>query len=291
MLALIAGRGALPGAVAAAQPVPPLVCALDGHVPDGLTPDMTFTLETLGTLLARLERAGVSEVCFCGAIDRPAVDPARFDALTLPLLPLLTSPQAAGEDSALRLVMDLFATHGMAARAAHDLAPDLVLPAGQPTRAQAPAQAQADVARALRVLAEQGAADLGQACVIRNGQLRAREDRRGTDWMLAQLDARAAPLLGDGDFASDLMDMAGDALGVAADWLTGDAPRSGLLFKAPKPGQDRRVDLPTIGPVTAQGAAAAGLAGIVIAAGGVIVLDRARVIAILDGAGMYLWVR
>jgi len=85
--------------------------------------------------------------------------------------------------------------------------------------------------------------------------------------------------------------MAGDALGTAADWLSGDHPRAGLLFKAPKPDQDLRIDLPTIGPTTVQGAIDAGLGGIVIAAGGVIVLDQSRVIDMMDDAGMFLWVR
>jgi DUF1009 family protein len=71
-----------------------------------------------------------------------------------------------------------------------------------------------------------------------------------------------------------------------------DAPAAGaVLFKAPKPGQERRADLPTIGPGTALGAARAGFDGIIVEAGGVIVLEAARVIAILDAMQMFLWVR
>jgi UDP-2,3-diacylglucosamine hydrolase len=67
--------------------------------------------------------------------------------------------------------------------------------------------------------------------------------------------------------------------------------RQGILFKAPKPGQDRRADLPTIGPRTAQGTVAAGLDGIVIEAGGVIVIDRPKVVESSTDAGLFLWVR
>ncbi len=291
MLALIAGRGALPAAVAAAQASQPLVCSLEGYAPDDLRADMTFRLETIGTLIAELRARGVTDVCFCGAIDRPKVDPTRIDALTAPLVPIVAAAVQAGEDGALRAIMGLFEDAGMTAHAAHDLAPDLVLPPSHPTRMRAPDWAEADVAVALNVLASQGRADLGQACVIRAGAVLAREDARGTDSMLAGLSGHASPLLDDGDMVSDIMDMAGEALGAAADWLSGDPPRSGLLFKAPKPDQDVRVDLPTIGPTTAQGAADAGLAGIVIAAHGVIVLDRPRVIDLLDAAEMFLWVR
>lgn len=291
MLALIAGRGALPAAVAAAQNDRPVICVLEGYAPDGLNADLEFRIETLGTFMATLTDMGVTEVCFCGAIDRPRIDPTRIDAATLPLVPVVAAAVAAGEDSALRAIIGLFEDAGMAARAAHDLAPELVLPAGQPTKSQAPQTAAADVAVALKVLADQGAADMGQACVIKSAQILAREDAGGTDAMLRALNKTAAPLIGDGDTISDMMDVAGDALGTAADWLSGDHPRAGLLFKAPKPDQDLRIDLPTIGPTTVQGAIDAGLGGIVIAAGGVIVLDQSRVIDMMDDAGMFLWVR
>ena len=67
--------------------------------------------------------------------------------------------------------------------------------------------------------------------------------------------------------------------------------RGGVLFKAPKPGQDRRIDLPAIGPETITQASAAGLSGIVWAAGGVLVLDRAAMVAAAEKAGLFLWAR
>ena len=79
------------------------------------------------------------------------------------------------------------------------------------------------------------------------------------------------------------------------DWmLTSLAARpdegGGLLYKAPKPEQDRRIDLPTIGPATVWNAKAAGLSGIVIEAGGVLVLDRSDVIKAADEAGLFVMV-
>ena len=65
----------------------------------------------------------------------------------------------------------------------------------------------------------------------------------------------------------------------------------GVLFKGPKSGQDRRIDLPAIGPTTVAAAAEAGLAGIAVEAGGVMVLDRAKVVADADAAGLFVWVR
>jgi hypothetical protein len=290
MLALIVGQGALPRAVASACDVPPLVCALDGFAPEALTIDITFRIETLGSLLAALTARGVDQVCLCGHIRRPEMDLAQLDDLTLPLVPRLRDALKAGDDGALRAVIALFEEAGFDILAAHEAAPSLLPTVGVPTAIACAGETADDALLGDRMLAEMSRADLGQACVIIGARVVAREDDSGTDAMLRAAGERSAP--SSGDPLSWLADQTGDLLGAAADWLSGtDVQRRGILFKAPKPGQDRRADLPTIGPDTVQGAARAGLAGIVVEAGGVLVLDQAQVIADLDRAGMFLWVR
>ena len=65
--------------------------------------------------------------------------------------------------------------------------------------------------------------------------------------------------------------------------------RAGFLVKAPKRGQDLRVDLPAIGPETLAGAAKAFLRGVAVAAGGVLMLDREGLAAQADAAGLFLY--
>ena len=298
-LALITGRGALPLVVAAAQDTPPLICALDGHVPDGLNPDMTFRIERLGGFLHDLTQRGVTQVCFCGAIDRPNISLMRLDARTLPLLRALSKAVGGGEDSALRTVLGIFEAKGFAVRGAHDLVPDLLPPQGVLTRAAPLDTTDRDLAVAAEVQREQGRLDEGQSCVIRDGVVIAQEDRRGTDAMLAGLAEPLAPpaqATEDDPFGMTL-DMVGGMLDSAADWLSGPVAearakgKGGVFFKAPKPGQDMRIDLPTIGPGTAARAIEAKLDGIVLAHQGVMVLDRAEVLRSLDDKGLFLWVR
>ena len=90
MLALIAGTGVLPDEVVAALPERPLICAMEGFEPDTLGPDIVFPLEQLGSFIAELKVRGVTELCMAGAVRRPRVDPARIDAATLPLVPILS---------------------------------------------------------------------------------------------------------------------------------------------------------------------------------------------------------
>ena len=264
MRALIAGQGRLPELLversrSAGREV--LVCGYAG-APGNIVPDMTFHLERLGGLLRELRRRGVSEVCMAGAVRRPTLRPWRLDFATLRLLPRVARGLGKGDDGALRELITLFEENGMAVHGAHEILPDLLPPLGVLTQAHPRAGDHRDAARGEQIVAAMGAADIGQACVVAAGQALAIEAMPGTDWMLASLAGTRAGL-----------------------------PQGGILFKAPKPGQDRRADLPAIGPGTIRAAAEAGLRGVVIEAGGVMVLDREEVVAVADAAGMFLWVR
>ncbi|MDG1863012.1 MAG: UDP-2,3-diacylglucosamine diphosphatase LpxI [Yoonia sp.] len=254
MLALIAGTGALPPALIAGRS-DVYVCAMAGF-PPAVPVNITFRIEHLGSLLAHLKGRGVKEVCFAGAVKRPVIDPAEIDAATAPLVPVIAGAIAAGDDGALRAIIGIFEAAGFVVRAAHELAPHLLPVAGVPTLRKPNAAMMAEAVLGQRVLIKLGKRDLGQACVIAQEALVAREGPEGTDAMLASVTARC-----------------------------------GILFKGPKPDQDRRADLPVIGLQTAKAIVAAGLDGIVITAGGVMVLDIDAVTDWLDAHDKVLWVR
>src|SRR5260221_595462 len=69
---------------------------------------------------------------------------------------------------------------------------------------------------------------------------------------------------------------------------TAHAPGVGVLVKAPKRRQDRRFDLPSIGPDTVARTARAGLAGIAVIAGATIVAEPQRLVEAADGAGLFV---
>lgn len=115
-----------------------------------------------------------------------------------------------------------------------------------------------DLARAAEVVRALGAVDVGQGCVVQQGIVLAVEAIEGTDAMLARAAGLARP--GPG----------------------------GVLLKMVKPGQERRADLPTIGPGTVRAAAAAGLRGIGFEAGGTLITDLAGCVAAADAVGLFL---
>ena len=260
MLALIAGTGALPTEVVAQLPERPLICAMEGFLPDTLSADVVFPLEQLGSFIADLKARGVTDICLAGAVRRPPIDPSRIDAATLPLVPIIQKAILSGDDGALRAVIGILEGAGLTLRAAHEIAPGLLPPVGCLTEAQPSDADMADADRAAGILRAMGAADTGQACAVSKGQALAIEGVFGTAWMLQSLTQRP------------------DAGG-------------GILFKGPKPDQDRRADLPAIGPETVTDAVAAGLSGIVLEKGGVLVLEKERVIAECNRLGLFLYIR
>jgi DUF1009 family protein len=294
MLALIAGTGDLPPALLARLADRPLVCAMAGFQPT-VTPDVTFRIEQLGSFLQDLTARGVTEVCMAGAVRRPPIEQDAIDAATMPLVPRLIGAIAKGDDGALREVIAILEEAGLAVKAAHEIAPDLLPPEGVLTKTVPSDWHKADAAEGEACVAAMGVADTGQACIVRLGRVMATEDVDGTDVLMTRFFEPYKKTIPD-DPLTYLVDLGSDLVGAASDWLSGETDDpitadDGILFKAPKPTQDRRADLPLIGPSTAMGAAEAGLSGIVIEAGGVLVLNLPGVIEILDAQSMFLWVR
>ena len=131
-----------------------------------------------------------------------------------------------------------------------------------PLGAIAPGQAHLqDIRLALAAAREVGETDAGQGAVARDGVVVAKEDDGGTDVMLQRCAAQLNPAPGE---------------------------RRGVLAKTPKPRQDRRVDLPTIGVATLDRLAAAGLAGVVGEAGALLVVDPDAVRQAADRLGLFV---
>ena len=141
---------------------------------------------------------------------------------------------------------------------------DFFAPAGLQSKMSHQAH-KADMARAIEVTRAIGALDIGQGAVVCRKLVLAVEGVEGTDNMLARVAQLPQVFIGS------------------------DAARAGVFAKLPKPNQDRRVDLPTIGVKTIQQVAAAGLAGMVYEAGGALFIDGDAIRAAADKHGLFLF--
>lgn len=270
--ALIAGTGTLPLLLAArleAEGQPFLLAEMEGH-PVSAPADWRverFCVEQLALLFDRLREAGMTRVVFAGAVARPQIEPSRIDPKTAQFLPRLVAALQQGDDALLRSVIGLFEEQGFEVVGAEAIAPELVPGEGVLGEVHPSEANRKDAARAAEIVAALGALDVGQGAVVAQGLCLAVETLPGTDAMLQWVADVAGAMRPDPQGAK------------------------GVFYKAPKPGQERRVDLPAIGPETIAGAARAGLAGVVIEAGGVMILDRAVTLAEADRHGLFLWAR
>lgn len=268
-LAIVAGRGELPRLLAEAcarRGRPYRVVVFEGVELPWLAghPSIAASFEKPGRLFAALRAAGLGAVTFAGGLARPAIRPLRFDLKMLCLAPRLLRGIRSGDDATLRLVASIFEAEGFRIEAAQEILPELPATPGIHSRAMPSDADRADAARAAAIVAAMGTVDVGQAAVVAGGVCLGIESIQGTDAMLAFV--------------------------AATDRAVRPKAR-GVLFKGPKPTQDLRMDFPAIGPGTLENAARAGLAGVVVAAGGVMILDRAATVAAADAHGLFLWSR
>lgn len=242
-IGIIAGQGNLPLLLKSAHP-DAFVAGLAGATVPEVEHWVEF--EKLGHLFEALRTAGVQEVVFAGATQRPQFDPAKLDDVTRALLPRLMPAMSQGDDAVLRVVMDEFAAQGFTMRGAHEVLSHLTLVDGQVFGA-APNEGQHRDAKIGRDhLAHLSALDIGQGIVIENGLCLGVETLQGTDALLG--------FVGQTDHSL--------------------RRGAGVLIKMPKRDQDLRADMPVIGRATVEAAHRAGLSGIAVAAGAVMVLDQ-----------------
>src|SRR5262249_21912352 len=177
-------------------------------------------------------------------------------------LPFIVRLLAGGDDSVLKRVVRFFEGHGFEVLGVHDVSPDLLAGSGGMGGVALSAADRGDAGTRFWVRRALAAVDAGQAVAVADGKVLAIEGAEGTDAMLQRV--AALPIRG--------------ALGLPV----------GVLTKGPKPGQELRVDMPAIGPHTIEQAAAAGLAGLAVASGAVLMVDRADAIRMADVHGFAL---
>jgi len=264
VLGILAGGGRLPDQVAAAARAGGrgvFMVGLEGFADPAVLapwPHQVIRIGAAGRIIAALRAHGCRDLVLIGSVRRPSLLDLRPDAEGTRLLARIGRAAFAGDDGLLAAVVKVLGDEGFRVIGPHEILNQALGPAGLLSRAAPDAVAMADIGRGIAVARALGAIDVGQGCVVQQGIVLAVEAAEGTDAMLARCAALARP--GPG----------------------------GVLVKLVKPGQDRRADLPTIGPETLRGAAGAGLRGVAFEAGGTILAERDAAIAAADAEGLFL---
>ena len=267
-LGIIAGRGDLPAVIAdamTAHDIPLHIVGIRGEASEAIErfPHTWIRWGEIGKLFAALNDNDCRDVVIIGGVNRPDFDKLRLDFGAIKTLPFLLSLAKGGDDHVLSRIVRFFEDKGHRVHGAGEVLPDLLAPVGTLTAKTPSAEDEADIAAALKVVRALGRLDIGQAAVVSRGHVLAVEAAEGTDAMLRR--------------CADIRRL-GRAHGT----------RQGVLVKAPKPGQEERIDMPTIGAETIRRAAAAGLAGVAVAAGRVLMAERDDAIAAANADKLFL---
>jgi DUF1009 family protein len=265
-LAILAGGGEFPvrvasAAIAAGRPVRVFGIVEEASAAIEAYPHVWLKRGQLGALVAGLRSAGIVDLVMIGGIRQrrmPRLD--EIDAGGLWHIVCNLGLLRRGDDSVLRFIARVIEARGFRVVGAADVAPDLAIGAGVFTRVHPGEADWLDIDVGLEAARALGARDRGQAVVAMNGSVIARETAAGTDAMLATVGRLSRS----------------------------SSTATGCLVKCLKPGQDRRLDMPAIGPDTVAAAISAGLRGIAVGAGETLVIDLAAVVAALDAHGMFL---
>lgn len=205
-----------------------------------------------------LRDKGVDQVVLAGSIRRPWLLSIRPDLRTLKVL-IRLGRKVLGDDVMLRAVARELEKEGFKVVGAHEIEPGLITPEGILGKKQPTAEDTKDILLGIETSKQLGKFDVGQAAIVRHGHVVGTETAQGTDALLRQCRN-----------------------------LTAKGAAGGVLVKSCKPQQDKRMDLPAIGPGTIQKAYEAGLAGIAIEAGSSILLDKEETIALADRLGLFV---
>jgi len=265
---VLAGEGQLPvhvveGAREAGYPVRVIQLHGFGDMARFDVPVATHKLGAFGAMVKWLKAHDITHVSMAGQVTRPDFSKLKPDLKGLKKLPAIAAAARKGDDALLQAIIGAFESEGFAVLAPQDLAAHLKVSEGH-LGAHKSGSFREDVIKACETARKMGGLDIGQAAVVADGVVLAVEAQEGTANMLRRVGRLPVDVRGQ------------------------PSARRGVLAKMLKPGQDSRIDLPTIGLETVELADRAGLAGIVVEAGAAFILDREAAVERADAAGVFI---
>ena len=225
---------------------------------DHIHADVITPIGHIGSGLAALKEAGVSELVLAGHMKRPSFRKLNLDDQAKKLLKKLGTKILGGDDALLKALMSFLEDEGFTILAAHEILGGMTIGAGIATKQKPDAEHATSIEKAMHMLNTISPLDVGQALVIEDEYVLGIEAAEGTDGLIAR----------------------------SASYMKTD--KRAILVKAKKAGQDTRADMPTIGPNTIEQLAQHGYAGVAIEANNVLIVDKDKVIELANQHQLFI---
>jgi UDP-2,3-diacylglucosamine hydrolase len=261
-LGLIAGNGQFPFLVAdAARRQGRRVVAIG--IREETFPDLEARVDALhwvglgqlGRCIEALRSEGVTEAVMAGQVKHRQI----FSGIVpdLKMMGLLARLAVKSTDSLIGAVADVLASEGIRLLPSTALLQESMAAPGPMTRRRPSKDELADVAYGRQVARTLAGLDLGQTVVVKDRAAVALEAMEGTDEVIR----RAGKLAGPGT----------------------------TVVKVAKPRQDMRFDVPVVGATTVAVMREAAARVLALEAGRTLLIDKDRLLAEADGAGIAVW--
>lgn len=233
-----------------------VVAGFTGHTNMDVVPLADEWLELklgkLNKLIRYLKSNGVDRIIMAGTIDKPKVMDVRH--LDMRAIKLVFSQKGKGDSALLGILAGEFEKEGMPVVPAHEFLPELLTPEGVLTRRQPDEREWEDLGFGWKIAKELGRMDVGQCLIVREGIVAAVEALEGTDEAIK----RGCAYGGSGC----------------------------VVIKVFKPGQQKEVDLPSLGLDTLKTMADGKATCLGVEAGKSLFFDREKTIQFADDNGI-----
>ena len=223
----------------------------------------SLSIGQLGKAISILKKNNCNKVIFAGRVKRPNFSKTKFDFKALYYLPKIIKESKKGDAYIIKIITDIFKKEGLKIISQTFFNPELLVKKGILTKTKPDQGSKKDIIIGKSIINDLKIDNVGQATVVRNGNVVVIEDSYGTDFMLERADKIIK------NFPKEKR-------------------RQGILLKFPKKNQDLKIDLPTVGVKTLKKCSKIGLKGIVVKANQNILLDRAKCISFANKNKMFI---
>ena len=225
----------------------------------------TFSLSIgqLGKCISILKSNKCKNVIFAGRVDRPNFSNTKFDFKALYHLPKIIKETKKGDAYIINFITNLFIKEGFKIISQTFFNMELVLKKGTHTKTKPNKENKNDIIVGKKIINNLKNKNVSQGIVVIKKKIIVSEDLKGTDAMLTK-----AQKIIKGIYSKN--------------------KRSGILLKLPKPNQDMRTDLPTVGLKTVKKCVKIGLQGIVVKSKYNIFIDKSKCINLANKNNIFI---
>lgn len=261
VLGIIAGSGNLPAELAriyASCGGECFVASLDIDFVSDVASSKKFALGSVGAILEYFNDNRVENVIIIGGVNRPDLLSLKVDMAGSALIAKILKKKFLGDDNILRVVSDYIESRGFKVISPRDVLKLSDYQNSISSHNSPSSQDCADIELGKKVLKSLGNEDVGQSIIVCDSHVLGIEAAEGTDNLIRRCD------------------------------LLRKKESGGVLVKMSKSAQDKRLDIPVIGPDTIFFLAKHRFNGVAIKQNEVIIIDPKETSRLLDESGLFL---